>query len=214
MTDKEHDDKLMRMKVKSEGVNVSEARLVTKSFALKFLRKAFINARIQVLKNPPKVVREKYKMDEDPRLEVWQVWSGTKAPLVEVCATPDVLPFCCVREAARCRLNMRVRAFLIKGGVRIEAEQIDPHEDHGRVEGATCECFGVPVSHVKCAESGCAVCKGKPFEEAQKLRAELEQKIDMGLDEAMKAAGLEPQPIEDNLAALAPVVADDREDGS
>lgn len=120
---------LMRMKVKHDRVEMQLARLISKSFALKFLRKAFINARIQVIKNPSEVVKKGYELDARPAdHEVWQVWSGQN-PLVEVVAPRDILPFVCVREAFRCKLKMNVSIVPLTEkdkvkGVRLVAEPI------------------------------------------------------------------------------------------
>ncbi len=199
------DDKLMRLKVKSPGVVEGDARLVSKSFALKFLRKVIVNARVQKLKDIPQAVRDGYKLDEHPGHEVWQVWSGVKTPLVEVVGPPEVLPFVACREVCRCKLNMELKVYrLPNGGVRLQATELpkpEPHEGHGKTDGAPCECLGTDA-HDACAKAGCKICGGMDHEKAKALRAELNKLIDEQiekkdpqieeLDEKMKAAGLTP----------------------
>lgn len=184
----ESDDKLLRVKVKSQGVSLAEAALVSKSFALKFLKKAIVNARIQVIKNPPEAIRKGYDLDANPDYEVWQVWSGTKQALVEVVGPRDVLPFVAVREVYRCILKMNVEVLSLgKKGVRLQATEIPKakrHADHGRVEGAPCECFGSKY-HEDCAKGGCEVCSGKNATQARALRGEAETMIDSVADKEL-----------------------------
>jgi hypothetical protein len=106
--------------VKSDPINFALATCVSKSFALKFLRKAFVGARIQKIPGVP---------GADPTIETWQVWAtGPKGKqgLVEVTGPRAVLPYACVREAFLKRLNMRVEVIPLKNGVRMTAEEIKP----------------------------------------------------------------------------------------
>lgn len=199
----------MRVKVKSEKVDLGLARLVSKSFALKFLRKAVVGARIQVIKNPPPAIREGYHLDEHPDHEVWQVWAGVKQALVEVVGPREVLPFVAAREVCRCRLNMELVVLPLKGGgVRLQATEIpkpEPHEGHGKT--STCECLG-SKNHDACAKAGCAVCKSMSEYEAVKLRVEAEAMIDSVADKELAKILKSDQP-----ATPLAAVPDD-EDGS
>lgn len=118
-----------RVAVKAPHVNnLGDASRVTKSFALKFLRKAFIAARIQRVEMP-EGTRIPPEAEGLGPIETWQVWAysdGKREGVIEVTAPVGVLPYAVVREAYRCRLNMAVRVENIKGGVRLSAEPIEP----------------------------------------------------------------------------------------
>lgn len=121
-----------RLAVKSKPITtVGDARLVSKSFALRFLRKAFVAARIQRVDTPAGTkLPDNSGLEHLGPIETWQVWAtGTrgKQGIVEVTAPREMLPFAVVREAFRCRLQMDVIITPIKGGgVNLRAEPLPP----------------------------------------------------------------------------------------
>lgn len=118
-----------RVAVKSKPITtIGDARRVSKSFALKFLRKAFVGARIQRVETPAGTKIPPEVSDLGP-LETWQVWARStqgQEGVIEVTAPREMLPYGVVREAYRCRLQMDVTVEAVKGGVRLSAKPIPP----------------------------------------------------------------------------------------